>query len=33
MSKKLLAAFGILALSGAALAGPTDNSLILGTTQ
>jgi peptide/nickel transport system substrate-binding protein len=33
MSKKLLAAFGILALSGTALAGPVGNSLILGTTQ
>jgi peptide/nickel transport system substrate-binding protein len=33
MNKKLLTAFGVLALSSAALAGPTDNSLVLGTTQ
>lgn len=33
MKKQFLAAFGALALSGAALAGPTDNSLVLGTTQ
>jgi peptide/nickel transport system substrate-binding protein len=33
MNKKLLTAFGVLALSSAALAGPVGNSLILGTTQ
>jgi peptide/nickel transport system substrate-binding protein len=33
MKKKLVFALGALALSGAALAGPTDNSLVLGTTQ
>ena len=33
MKKKLLSVVGLLALSGAALAGPTDNSLVLGTTQ
>jgi peptide/nickel transport system substrate-binding protein len=33
MNRKLLVAFGALVFSGAAIAGPSDNSLVLGTTQ
>jgi peptide/nickel transport system substrate-binding protein len=33
MNKRLVMTLGALALSGAALAGPTDNSLVLGTSQ
>ena len=33
MKQQFLVTLGAIALSGAALAGPTDNSLVLGTTQ